>query len=401
MRTIVLPHTTDYIGLGAFAYCDELLSVDFSKTKITGIEKQTFYKTSKLKEIKIPKSVTFIGDAAFYMSDLRKIKFDANISSLGKISFFCCKNLISADFSRCPVRKIHDFTFTRCQILSEIILPSLVRTVGLSVFMDTKITSFEGGRTIQTVGPKCFMNSKLKNCDLSRTSITVLPSQIFANCSELIDVKLPPVLEFISPSSFTSTVLTNLTFPRTLKTIGPHSFFDCQKIEILNFTDTVLYEIGHHSFYKCKSLKTLLLPDTVKYIGGTCFEHTNLTELIMPKNKDFVSVEGDVFNHLGTVVKLDMEYLDIAEIQSFLFMKDLSRLQYLSLPKKLESVSDTIFVPCPNLKFVYYGGINVMDTVQQIDGDVPLIFVSKDYPDNRLFGIHARVIKDSSVMFSQ
>ncbi len=57
IKTLELPASVKSIGQNAFGYCTSLRGLDLSKTAITSISKNAFYKCSELEEVKLPASV--------------------------------------------------------------------------------------------------------------------------------------------------------------------------------------------------------------------------------------------------------------------------------------------------------------------------------------------------------
>lgn len=92
----------------------------------------------KEKNISIPEkignfTVNSIGSAAFYNSDIEKIKFSSSIDSIGWWAFYGCKKLYSVEFND-GLNTIEYGAFMNCHNLKEISLPYTVYSIGEDAF---------------------------------------------------------------------------------------------------------------------------------------------------------------------------------------------------------------------------------------------------------------------------
>lgn len=92
----------------------------------------------KEKNISIPEkignfTVNSIGSAAFYNSDIEKIKFSSSIDSIGWWAFYGCKKLYSVEFND-GLNNIKYGAFMNCHSLKEVSLPYTVYSIGEDAF---------------------------------------------------------------------------------------------------------------------------------------------------------------------------------------------------------------------------------------------------------------------------
>lgn len=92
----------------------------------------------KDKNISIPEkignfTVTSIGSAAFYNSDIEKITFSSSIDSIGWWAFYGCKKLYSVEFND-GLNIINYGAFMNCHSLKEVSLPYTVYSIGEDAF---------------------------------------------------------------------------------------------------------------------------------------------------------------------------------------------------------------------------------------------------------------------------
>ncbi|MBR6552139.1 MAG: leucine-rich repeat protein, partial [Clostridia bacterium] len=84
VEKVVIPASVEKIGIGAFAYCPSLETVEFQSNKLTRIEDGTFYGCESLKEAIIPNGITSIGLQAFgYCSNLEEVELPDSVVEIG------------------------------------------------------------------------------------------------------------------------------------------------------------------------------------------------------------------------------------------------------------------------------------------------------------------------------
>ncbi|GMH82643.1 hypothetical protein TL16_g09329 [Triparma laevis f. inornata] len=89
-------------------------------------------------------------------------------------------------------------------------------------------------------------------------------------------------IESISHSAFAScTSLINVTFPKSLESIGQGAFYKCKHIEFMDLSHTLLSSIGERAFSNCYKLKSLKLPSSAQSAGEYAFYRCRK---LVPKN---------------------------------------------------------------------------------------------------------------------
>ena len=88
LSEIVIGTGLEKIYVGAFRYCDSIISLDFSNTNLKLIANTAFYRCQSLEEVVLPNTVESIGANAFAdCSKLRNILIGKNVSSIGENAF--------------------------------------------------------------------------------------------------------------------------------------------------------------------------------------------------------------------------------------------------------------------------------------------------------------------------
>lgn len=148
LETLTLPDSLKVIGEGVFSESSELNTVHFGKNlEIIG---RGAFCDSKIKTVKIPDSVTEIGDNAFSFCSIKKLTIGKNVKSIGKFAFYAIE-------------------------AKKIVIPDSVTTIGEGAFADN-----------------CFLKSiKLSN------NCEVLPKHFLFACYELKTVYVPDCVKKI------------------------------------------------------------------------------------------------------------------------------------------------------------------------------------------------------------
>ncbi len=129
--------------------------VKLDLTYVKGLEKlpdSTFRNCTKLTSIKMPSSLTTIGNNAFAgCSSLASIEIPSSVSSIGNYAFYGCTSIESIEIPSL-VTSIGDYAFRGCTSLASIEIPSTVTSIGNYAFYGCKsIESIEIPSSITSI----------------------------------------------------------------------------------------------------------------------------------------------------------------------------------------------------------------------------------------------------------
>lgn len=145
------------LDLVSFKYLPaSVQEVDMSRLTIKGItlhnsqymERSEFYDNeippyaffaTNIKRVKLPSSVSIIGEAAFAETPLETIEIPASVSSIGPRAFYMCGTLLSVDLSSSSIRVVPEQCFYACSSMKQILLPSSVTAVESRAFMKSDV----------------------------------------------------------------------------------------------------------------------------------------------------------------------------------------------------------------------------------------------------------------------
>lgn len=164
---------------------------------------RSFYNLPKLISVKLPKTITKIGDYAFsYCGNLKEVEFQTGIESIGGSAFQSCNNLARLEL-KSGLKSIGDNSFYGTPKFEEVILPEGLETIGGSAFYDnTNLKRIAFPSTLKTIGYQSFYNCNQLTTISLPTSLQSIPGYAFRNCGSLTEVRIPSTITSIGNYAF-------------------------------------------------------------------------------------------------------------------------------------------------------------------------------------------------------
>lgn len=210
LKTINKVPALDFIN----SWCFEgtaLESVDLSQTKLQYLPNGCFYNCGKLKEVKLPPTLTTPNSGNWVEADDAKY---------GKQAFQKTA-IVSIDLTNTNLISLGDYMFADCKSLNTVKLPSTLKSIWNHAFCNSSLYSITFPRSLQKIDAWAFQNTQLTNVviptqcssieqgafidNANLTTVVInglecyLAYQAFCNCSKLTDVyitsKEAPVVE--------------------------------------------------------------------------------------------------------------------------------------------------------------------------------------------------------------
>ena len=301
------------------------VNLDLSGT--TGLESipsYTFSRCIKLVNIKIPASVTSIGDSAFWScTSLTTIEIPASVTSIGKAAFAECTSLTTIEIPE-SVTSIGKAAFEKCTSLTTIKIPESVTSIGDYAFQYcTNLTNIEIPESVTSIGKHAFYE-----------------------CTSLTTIKIPESVTSIGDYAFQyCTNLTNIEIPESVTSIGKHAFYECTSLTTIKIPESVT-SIDNATFLGCTNLTNIEIPESVTSIGDGAFEDcTNLTNIEIPKS--VTSIGGSAFQYCTNLTNIAIP-ASVTSIGEDAFVKCTS-LTTIEIPESVTSIDNATFYGCTNL----------------------------------------------------
>ncbi len=236
----------------------------------------------KLSDITIPDEidgtmVTAVAQNGFSGCDnIKEIRLGKNITELGNFAFANCSNLSVVTLD--GVTKLGISAFEGCVSLGEITVPNSVTTMGERCFYGcTALKSAE--LTCKSVGGYAFANCTSLAEVVVLQGTEMLGDHCFDGCVELTAVTLPSSLTNVGAYLFAhASSLAEITLPTDLDTVSMGMFSCCTSLRKVDMGNVKYIE--SYAFEDCTSLD-LVIKNTVVLIGNAAFKHWTDTQTIL------------------------------------------------------------------------------------------------------------------------
>ena len=299
LTSIRLPESIRWISDFAFAGCGNLKEVNFTELKnLESISSRAFGWTA-LNVIDLTQTVlTSVGSEFYKVKNLENIKLPQTLTYLGDA--FRESSLTEIDLTECTNLKTLDNTFCESKNLVKVTLPEGLTTITNSAFNgceNLKTVNFP--KSLQNIGGWSFYNTKLQKVDLSGlNNLQSIGEYAFHNCQELAEVLFPSSLEQLSHRAFQS----------------------CRKLTSLDLSKTQLKAISEATFESCEMLESAKLPKTVETIGSYAFAWNNKLGGVLELGSKFTSMGEYAFN--GTQISVIRSEATVPPVLSSNTMSD-------------------------------------------------------------------------------
>ncbi|MEI6754419.1 MAG: leucine-rich repeat protein [Paludibacter sp.] len=381
--SVVIPNSVTSLGTYAFSGCTTLKNISLP-ISFTNIPDGTFQNCKGIKSYEINDNIKTIGAWAFSGNDINSIKLPKSLTTIGEYAFGSNQNLkcISIPDS---VTSIGDRAFNNSSGLQSIFTHSIIpaeinnNTFDDNVKLNCKLVIPSGSLPRYSAASVWQDFAKMSevntNTDteitinginyriLSPTTLTVIAGDYKG---DIIDgqysgnITIPSTLDYYD-SHFTvvaidkeafnwSLNIKNITLPESIISIGENAFHfsSLKSINIPNSVKT----IAKDAFYQCIHLTSITLPESVTTLGDEAFIYCGaLATVNLPKN--LTSIGIGVFCYCSSLTTITIPE-SVTTIKDNAFNN--SGIKSLKLPSGLTSIGSQAFEACNNLTNVEMPG---------------------------------------------
>ena len=316
LAEVIIPSSVTYIGYDAFGGCYYLKEVTIP-ANVKEISYKAFNGCSSLESINvdrqnkvydsrgncnaviksadneliigckntiIPKNVSKIGDEAFKSSELKAIIIPASVTNIGENPFSFCYSLESINVDKqnkiydsrencnAVIKSADDELIIGCK---DTIIPENVSKIGKAAFygsVDLKYMDIP--QNIKEIGDEAFGGCKeLKNVTIP-SGVIKIGIRAFSSCGNLTSITIPESVTDIGMYAFEFSGLESITIPSNITEIKRGTFQECSELKDVTIPSNII-NIGYLAFSECFSLINITIPSSVKNIDEEAFRFCN------------------------------------------------------------------------------------------------------------------------------
>jgi|GEM_PF-1106384 len=381
LTSVVIPSIITYggqqynvvsIGYGAFAYCQNLTSVNLPQS-ISILGDYAFCQCPKITSITIPENVTSIGKFPFSgCSNLSSVEWRAKNCQTSRdeqyvyppfqncaniATFSIGENVESLPTALCyglpitsisipySVKSIGDAAFRDCTGLTSIIIPEKVSYIGkypfygcsslLSATWNAIDCSFPTPiNTIDENGePVTYRYAPFDGCEKSITTflfgdnVENIPDFLCAGMENVSSITIPNSVKNIGEGAFVNCHgLTSATMGNGVTSIGIFAFSFCDGLTSVTIGSSVT-NIGSYAFHTCTSMTSVTIPNSVTTIGDYAFNGcSSLTSVSIPGSVTNIKTGAFIYCHSLNSIDVSSDNANYSSIDGVLFSKDATQL---------------------------------------------------------------------------
>ena len=315
-----------------------------SEEGITAIADFAFNGAVNLSDIKIPQTVTTIGEDSFLDCENVVISFEENSSLQTSLSIF--KNVKGIEIPD-NVSEIADNQFKGSETLSSVVFHSGVTSIGES--------AFRGCTALSLV-------------TFDSSSNVVIGEQAFRDCDSLVTISLPSCELGLNAFQGCDN-LTGVSFVGDQVSIGESTFEKCSSLATVSFEETVIVSnVGDEAFRGCSKLASFSIKGNNCTIGEKAFYDCRSLTSVNVSGID--SIEREAFRGCDLITSVKIIGSSVAD----------------------SHIGSKAFVSCSNITSVTLGGIEIIEEGAFTDCGAIDTFI---FTDNAIKTIESEAFKNS------
>ncbi|MDE6548761.1 MAG: leucine-rich repeat protein [Muribaculaceae bacterium] len=215
------------------------------------------------------------------------------------------------DFTDAKFTAIPDGACRDLQVLSTVMLPETLKTIGNEAFRNTNFYQVSIPASVESIGDVAWGRSNLMYIDFEEGSnLKTIGHSAFAG-TRLIEFDMPDSVETLGYGWIYNDYSTR----------GSSIFYECTSLKRLHLSDGLTDLRGRIAQY-CYSLEDVNIPKNLKRIDVCDFHRTNIKKIILPESLEYIGSEA--FSY--------------------------SALEEITIPKNVVTLGEYAFEHCENMK---------------------------------------------------
>ena len=270
-------------GIGTATETDIVIASEYNGLPVTAVGRtfSDYYALKKITSVFIPGSVKTIMRVAFNNCDnLQSVVMEDGVETIGDYAFTCEDG----------------------GVLSEIILPDTLTTIGSEAFVNTSLREIRIPKNVTKIGEGAFIGNDPQSIvvDEGNTAyhsnenclIETASKKLILGCGNSIIPDDGSVTSIGDGAFYDCDSLTGITIPEGVTSIGDGAFYWCDSLESVTLPDS-LTSIGEYAFGE-SAVKNINIPNGVKSIGDAAFNSTLITNITIPAG--LISIGSSAFS---------------------------------------------------------------------------------------------------------
>ena len=259
---------------------------------------------------------------------------------LGAHCFEQSHDLVEISFIKSKVRIIPQYCFAGCRSLQIVHIDISTETFEKYAFFQSGIKEIKIRAHITTIGKYCFAESDVEYVEMSSSLFEALPRSFFEGCKKLKEVSLPKQLVKLPRECFNQSGIQTVILPATLKQIGESCFYNCTRLQKIEFNHTQIKEFPKSCFEHCYTLSVIFCPRSLESIADYALSDTGIAEFYAPKTLKHL---GTGFIQMcGELTEVSLKEVDLPVIPSYSFYR-CTKLRSFTPPDNMVAVEEYAF----------------------------------------------------------
>ena len=246
------------------------------------------------------------------LSDVEFLKVKGKMNDQDWTDIKNMVNLKALDLSEAIITTVPDKAFDGKSLLSSVILPEGITSIGEYAFRGTTIRRINIPSTVSIIKQRAFQSTPLMYCTFAEGSqLKTIEQYAFASCKLLQEIALPAQLETIGLATFEyCEMLKTVTMGDAVTYIEGWTFHGANKMESIRFSDA-LEEIRPYMCRENHALAQVHLPANLKKIHELAFYDTPLlTEIEFPASVELIARESFRYSAIEKVeLPINLQWL--------------------------------------------------------------------------------------------
>ena len=368
LTSIKIPNSVTKIGEKAFKHCTGLTSIQIPDS-VTIISSDVFAECNNLDNVIIGDGVTTIEDDAFAACiNLTNVTIGENVTSIADNAFVFCSSLMKvynkSDFVINTADKSNGFIGCfPSKIYTKLEISRFITDKNGYVFYENEedviLVGYTGvetewtlPNTITKIDDYAFYNEKRVTSIIIPNSVTSIGKAAFRGCGSLTSIEIPNSVTSMGYYAFDNCVkLTSIKIPNRLTSISEGAFSGCKSLTEIVIPDSVT-SIGDFAFGNCECLKQIVIPDSVTSIGDLAFSYCECLKQIVISN-NVTTIRHGAFYNCSSLTEIAIPD-GVISIGGSAF-SECSSLKQIVIPDSVTSIGNSAFSGCDNLQITEYG----------------------------------------------